>query len=184
MPPCKVINVRPVLDFSALEPGSRAAGAIRLAARDLDLEGAYRARVRLTGPVAMADEEFATVRHGALRDTAGTIVMVLVILWLALGSGKLIAAVFLLAATAALGLMMVDALNPISIAFAVLFVGLGVDFGIQFTVRYRAERHELADLGKCAARDRSEDRSPADPRRGRRRGRLSFVHTDGLPRHF
>ncbi|MGZ8387891.1 MAG: hopanoid transporter HpnN [Rhodoplanes sp.] len=154
VPPCKLINVRPVLDFSALEPGSRAAGAIRLAARDLDLEGAYRARVRLTGPVAMADEEFATVRHGALRDTAGTIVMVLVILWLALGSGKLIAAVFLnmfvgLAATAALGLMMVDALNLISIAFAVLFVGLGVDFGIQFTVRYRAERHELDDLGSA-----------------------------------
>ena len=43
--------------------------------------------------------------------------------------------------TAALGFLMVGPLNPISIAFAVLFVGLGVDFGIQFSVRYRAERH-------------------------------------------
>ena len=42
--------------------------------------------------------------------------------------------------TAAVGLLMVGALNPISIAFAVLFVGLGVDFGIQFSVRYRSER--------------------------------------------
>ena len=41
---------------------------------------------------------------------------------------------------------MVGALNPISIAFAVLFVGIGVDFGIQFSVRYRAERHEVDDL--------------------------------------
>jgi hopanoid biosynthesis associated RND transporter like protein HpnN len=48
--------------------------------------------------------------------------------------------------TAALGLKMVGSLNPISIAFAVLFVGIGVDFGIQFSVRYRAERHELDDL--------------------------------------
>ena len=48
--------------------------------------------------------------------------------------------------TAALGLMMVGALNPISVAFAVLFVGIGVDFGIQFSVRYRAERHEIDDL--------------------------------------
>ena len=38
---------------------------------------------------------------------------------------------------------MVGALNMISVAFAVLFVGLGVDFGIQFAVRYRAERHDV-----------------------------------------
>src|SRR3954469_3114809 len=42
--------------------------------------------------------------------------------------------------------MMVGTLNPISVAFAVLFVGIGVDFGIQFSVRYRSERHELDDL--------------------------------------
>src|SRR5262249_53783910 len=34
----------------------------------------------------------------------------------------------------------------ISMAFAVLFVGLGVDLGIQFGVRYRAERHARGDL--------------------------------------
>jgi len=62
-----------------------------------------------------------------------TILAVLVILWLALHSGRIILAVFLalmagLAITAALGLMMVGAFNLISVAFAVLFVGLGVDF--------------------------------------------------------
>ena len=45
------------------------------------------------------------------------------------------------AVTAALGLALVGALNPISMAFAVLFVGIGVDFGIQVAVRYRRERH-------------------------------------------
>ena len=48
--------------------------------------------------------------------------------------------------TAALGLAMVGAFNLISVYFAVLFVGIGVDFGIQFSVRYRAERHEIDDL--------------------------------------
>jgi hopanoid biosynthesis associated RND transporter like protein HpnN len=147
----RLIKIRPVLDYSALEPGGRGAAAIRAAAHDLDLASEYHARVRLTGPVAMSDEEFSTIRDGALRDIAVTIVVVFGILWLALRSGKLIAAVFLnmivgLTVTAALGLMMVDALNPISIAFAVLFIGLGVDFGIQFAVRYRAERHENNDL--------------------------------------
>jgi uncharacterized protein len=51
--------------------------------------------------------------------------------------------------TAALGVAMVGAFNLISIAFFVLFVGLGVDFGIQFSVRYRSERHEQPD---CASR--------------------------------
>ena len=46
---------------------------------------------------------------------------------------------------------MVGALNPISIAFAVLFVGIGVDFGIQFSVRYRAERYEVNNLRMALA---------------------------------
>jgi hopanoid biosynthesis associated RND transporter like protein HpnN len=48
--------------------------------------------------------------------------------------------------TAALGLAMVKELNPISVAFAALFVGLGIDFGIQFSVRYRADRYEQPTL--------------------------------------
>ena len=54
-----------------------------------------------------------------------------------------------LSVTAALGLVMVGALNLISVAFAVLFVGLGVDFGLQFSVRYRQERFKEPDLRKA-----------------------------------
>jgi hopanoid biosynthesis associated RND transporter like protein HpnN len=145
------IDVRPVLDYSALQPGLVASDAIRAAASDLKLGSVYGARVRLTGPVAMADDEFGTVQEGAVTNGIATIVVVLIILWLALKSGRIILSVFLnlvvgLTITAALGLMMVGALNLISVAFAVLFVGLGVDFGIQFAVRYRSERHENGDL--------------------------------------
>ncbi|MGB8155051.1 MAG: MMPL family transporter [Pseudolabrys sp.] len=147
----RLIEVRPVLDFSALQPGQASSNAIRQAASDLQLAQKYQARVRLTGSVPMADEEFATVQHGALVNAIATIIIVLTILWLALKSARLIVAVFInlfvgLAITAALGLMMVGALNMISVAFAVLFVGLGVDFGIQFSVRYRAERHDKPEL--------------------------------------
>jgi hopanoid biosynthesis associated RND transporter like protein HpnN len=91
-----------------------------------------------------------------LVNTIGTVVIVLVILWLALQSVRIIVAVFInlfigLAITAALGLMMVGALNMISVAFAVLFVGLGVDFGIQFSVRYRAERRDVPKLRPALA---------------------------------
>jgi len=147
----RFIEIRPVLDYAALMPGKVATDAIRQAAADLDIGTKYGARVRLTGPVAIADEEYATLEEGAYVNTAVTIVVVLIILWLALRSFGIILAVATsllvgLSITAAIGLAIVGALNLISVAFAVLFIGLGVDFGIQFSVRYRAERHEVDDL--------------------------------------
>ena len=145
------IEFKPILDFKALEPGKDATDAIRQAASDLNLAGEYGARVRLTGPVPIANEEFATVQDGAIVNGIGTVLVVLLILWMALHSAKIISAVFLnlfigLSITTAVGLWMVGSLNLLSIAFAVLFVGLGVDFGIQFSVRYRSERFKSDDL--------------------------------------
>ena len=145
------IEFKPVLDYNALEPGKDATDAIRQAARDLNLAGEYGARVRLTGPVPISNEEYATVQEGAIVNGIGTILVVLVILWMALHSSKIISAVFLnlfigLSLTTAVGLMMVGSLNLLSIAFAVLFIGLGVDFGIQYSVRYRSERFKSNDL--------------------------------------
>ena len=147
----RFIQIRPILDFASLEPGSKATHAIRQAGANLDLAAHDGARVRLTGPVPIEDEEFATLSNGLLPNTIATVAVVMLILWLALKSLRIIVAVVItifvgLAATAALGLWLVTAFNPISIAFAVLFVGIGVDFGIQYSVRYRAERYELDDL--------------------------------------
>jgi len=145
------IEIKPIIDYSALEPGKGATDAIRQAAADLKFPTEYHARVRLTGPVPIANEEYATVQDGAITNGIGTVVIVLVILWMALHSGKIIFAVFVnlfigLAITTAVGLMMVGSLNLLSIAFAVLFIGLGVDFGIQFSVRYRSERFKNDNL--------------------------------------
>jgi uncharacterized protein len=145
------IEFKPKLDYSELEPGKGATDAIRQAATDLNFAGQYSARVRLTGPVPIANEEYSTVQDGAILNGVATVLIVLVILWMALHSGKIIFAVFVnlfigLSLTTAVGLMMVGSLNLLSIAFAVLFVGLGVDFGIQFSVRYRSERFKNEDL--------------------------------------
>ena len=148
------IEFKPVLDYKSLQPGKAASDAIRQAAVDLDIAGKYHAKVRLTGPVPIANEEFATVQEGAVVNGIGTVIVVLVILWMALHSAKIIFAVFVnlfigLAITTAVGLMMVGSLNLLSIAFAVLFVGLGVDFGIQFSVRYRSERFKNDNLSEA-----------------------------------
>src|ERR1700742_3499787 len=145
------IEIQPKLNFRALQPGQAATDGIRQAASALDLHNKYGATVELTGQVPMNDDQFAVIRHSAVRDTLTAVFGVLIVLWLALRSWKIIAAVFFslmvgLAVTAALGLAMVGAFNLISIAFFVLFVGLGVDFGIQFSVRYRSERLDHPDL--------------------------------------
>jgi hopanoid biosynthesis associated RND transporter like protein HpnN len=155
------IEFKPVIDYSALEPGKDATDAIRKAAVDLDFAGKYQARVRLTGPVPIANEEYATVQEGAIFNGIGTVIVVLIILWLALHSAKIIFAVFVnlfvgLSITTAVGLLLVGSLNLLSVAFAVLFIGLGVDFGIQFSVRYRSERFKndnlVEALGEAARR--------------------------------
>ena len=151
------IEVQPVLDFSSLQPGHKAAEAIFRAAKDLGLTERFGADVQLTGSVPLNDQQFSVIQQSSLRDTLAALFGTLIILWIALRSWKIIAAVFLsviagLALTAALGLLIVGAFNLLSVAFFVLFVGLGVDFGIQFSIRYRAERHECQDLPEALRR--------------------------------
>ena len=99
----------------------------------------------------------------------------------------MIAAVFItlfvgLAITAALGLMMVGALNMISVAFMVLFVGLGVDFGVQFGVKYREERNRDDRLSAALDAHRAQHRRAADARGRRGRAELLLVPADRLSR--
>jgi hopanoid biosynthesis associated RND transporter like protein HpnN len=158
-----LVEVRPVLDFSELLPGAPSSAAIRSAATGLRLAERYGAAIALTGPVPLSDDEFASLQEGSPLATAMPVVVVLVLLWRALRSGKSVLAVVLtmiggLALTAALGLMMVGELNLISVAFAILFVGLGIDFGIQFGMRFRefrlhrgSARHALVGAGRSIA---------------------------------
>jgi uncharacterized protein len=148
------ILVQPALDFGALQPGARAVAAIRQAVAETGFASDPRVRVRLTGPVPLADEEFATLAEGAALNSLITMLVVVLLLWLALRSGRLILAILGsllvgMAVTAAFGLFVFGAFNLISVAFAVLFIGLGVDFGIQFCVCYRAKRHLHNDLQRA-----------------------------------
>ena len=147
----RFVNIQPVLDFDDLQPGRKATTVIRETASRLGLTPERGVTIRLTGSVALSDEEFSTVADGAALNGVVTLLLVVFVLWLALKRARIILAVLVslvigLTVTAAVGLWMVGALNLISVAFAVLFVGLGVDFGIQFSVRYRAERHASLDL--------------------------------------
>jgi hypothetical protein len=91
----RFILVQPVLDYSALRPGERASTAIRLAALELGQDVDPRIRIRLTGPVPLADEEFGTLAEGALVNASAMMLAIVVLLWIALRSLRLVAAILL-----------------------------------------------------------------------------------------
>ncbi|MFI4936418.1 MAG: MMPL family transporter [Caulobacterales bacterium] len=140
----RIVLVNPKLDYSQLRPGAAASEAIRLAAAGLGLDAAHGVTVRLTGPTPLQDEEFGTLAERALPIAIVALAAIVLMLWLAVRSARIIAAILIttlvgLVLAAAWGLMVFHTFNVISIAFIPLFVGLGIDFGIQFSVRYRAE---------------------------------------------
>jgi hopanoid biosynthesis associated RND transporter like protein HpnN len=147
----RFLAIEPVLDFGKIQPGRAATDAITRTVSALGLESEQGVRVRQTGQIPITDDELGTVTQNAGINSAATLVAVLVILWMALGSLRIILAVLVslfagLSVAIAAGLVLVGTFNPISVTFFVLFVGLGVDFGIQFSVRYRAERHDDPNL--------------------------------------
>lgn len=165
LPKRRLILVQPVLDHAALMAGENAADSVTRTARELKLDEAHGVRVRLTGEVPLADEEFAT-----LQENIGAVAMVmlsamLLTLWLATRSVKLVTAIMVaiiagLIVTAAVGLLAVGRFNLISVAFIPLFVGLGVDFGIQICVRFNAERPDSADAADALKKAASELGAP------------------------
>ncbi|MBV8654142.1 MAG: MMPL family transporter [Alphaproteobacteria bacterium] len=141
----RIVLLQPKLDNSVLTPGGPARDAIRAATRDLHLDAEHGVRVRLTGSVLLADDEFATLTQHVVPMTAAMIAGVLLMLWCAVGSVRIIACIIAttllgLVLASGLGLLVVGRFNLISVAFIPLFTGLGIDFAIQFGVRYRAER--------------------------------------------
>ena len=141
----KFVLLQPRLDHTTLEPGGAATRAIREAASSLEFVRSGDARVRITGSVALADEEFASVAEGAVAGLAGSTLLITLWLFLAVHTWRLIAAILM---TLGLGLMLtllfaaaaVGTLNLVSVGFGILFVGIAVDFAIQFSVRYREMR--------------------------------------------
>jgi hopanoid biosynthesis associated RND transporter like protein HpnN len=147
----RIVLIKPVIDFSALQPGYEAIQLVRNTAKKLGLTPEEGVRLRLTGQTPLADEEFATVAENTGLNISLTLLVVTLILFAALRSPKLILAVLAtllagLCVTSGVGIALIGRFNLISVAFAVLFIGLGVDFGIQFATRYREERHRDDDL--------------------------------------
>ncbi|MGE5238897.1 MAG: MMPL family transporter [Chloroflexota bacterium] len=137
------IILQPRVADASLSAGNVPLETVREVARQLGYNKPGTAQVRITGDFALAYENLLEVRDSTGIATAASLVLVALILFVGLYcSGRLIFSSLVtlimgLIWSTAFALATVGSLNMISITFAVLFIGLGIDYSIQFCLRYR-----------------------------------------------
>ena len=152
------ILTQPKLDYAGFFPATPAIGSIRGAYDELGIAASPGAELRLTGATMLAHEEMLSVMKGTETAILLALCLVTVIMVTGLSSLKLalvtvISLVTGLAYTAAFAIATVGELNLISVAFAVLYIGLGVDFAIHYCLRYR--EHLIDGADRSAALDQT-----------------------------
>ncbi|MDP6978687.1 MAG: MMPL family transporter [Myxococcota bacterium] len=136
----RVVLAHPVLDFADALPARAPLAALREAASEVraDHDGVV---IRVTGNPALVYEETLSIVWDIGVSGVFCLLLVTGILMIALRSGALVGAVVTtlltgLVWTAGFAAVAVGNLNVISVAAGVLFLGLGVDFGLHLGMRY------------------------------------------------
>lgn len=137
----------PKRDFSSFEPSEAAITKIRQSLNSLPLIQNGDAQAFITGEAKLSDEEFSTVAQGMVWGLFLSLALVTTWLFFAVRSLRFIIPILLtliagLLLTTGFAALAVGTLNLISVAFAILFVGIAVDFAIQYGVRFRSQSLE------------------------------------------
>jgi hopanoid biosynthesis associated RND transporter like protein HpnN len=155
----RYLLVQPMIDFQKLRPAETSLLALREILEELGFDGRSGVRVRATGVFPLSYEEMEHLNQQTTRAGAASFVLVGIILLAGLGSPRLVGASLLtllvgLALTAGFAAVSIGHLNLISVAFAVLFIGLSIDFAIHICMRFRemlSRGHDRDDALRRAA---------------------------------
>ncbi|MEM7740619.1 MAG: MMPL family transporter [Pseudomonadota bacterium] len=139
-----LFTLQPVLDYSRLRPAQGVKDAILEEADAVRAETGLSAMVMITGDPVLRSEELEAVSRGIGWAFALSGVLVAILLFVALSSKLMVTACLLsiilsVVLTAGVAVTLFEELNLISVAFAVLMVGLGADFSIHLLVHLRSE---------------------------------------------
>ncbi len=143
-PAQRFVIIQPAMNYHSLQPAEAAIRTLRAGLQVLHINKAHGVDVGVTGGAVLDAEQLNTVSQGAGESLALTLGLEIILLSIALRSLKLVTGVLIglisgIILTTAWALFFIGPFNLISVAFAILFIGLGVDFGIQFCLRYREE---------------------------------------------
>lgn len=144
----RFVIARPIMDYNKLYPAKNAIKAIKAFSNTPGIKDEEGLSIRMTGGVVLDHDNLVSVQKGIGFSTALSLFLVAVILSIGLRSARLVFASLVtlvvgLIWTMGFAFLAIGSLNMISVAFAVLFIGLGIDYCIQFTLKYR----ELVEEG-------------------------------------
>lgn len=145
IPTRRVIVVDPYLDYKKILVAAATIDAIDDAILELGLDQAAGVQIRLTGNPALNHEEMLGLAWDIGGGGVFCFLLVAGFLYFSFRSWRLVIASLTtllvgLIWTAAFAAVTIGELNMISIAFAILFIGLGVDFAIHFGMAFASER--------------------------------------------
>lgn len=142
----RLIIAKPHLNFEQLMPAEPAMTYLRGLAKELatlypDINLSF------TGEVPLEHEELETVSRGMVISSLASLLLVLGSLWIGFRSLRLLFVTFIalivgLVVTTGFAAVTIGHLNLISVAFAVLYIGLGVDYATHFCLRYQEYRQQ------------------------------------------
>ncbi|MGZ8159250.1 MAG: MMPL family transporter [Methylobacter sp.] len=136
-----IVIAKPKMHFNEMLPADVALSSAREISRAI-MAGNPSISIRMTGETALEHEELESVTKGATFSGLLSLVLVFGVQWIGLRSVRLLITTYIvlvmgLILTAGFAAVTVGHLNVISIAFASLYIGLGVDYAIHICLHYR-----------------------------------------------
>ncbi|RUM42693.1 MAG: hopanoid biosynthesis-associated RND transporter HpnN [Desulfocapsa sp.] len=136
------IILQPIMDYKVINPAKKGIIQIREAAQELQLDKEHGVTISITGKPVISYADLRSVRTDIGIASLVSFVLVAIILYLGLGSIRLVFASLTtlmagLVWTIGFAILLVGRLNMISVTFVVLFIGLGIDYSIQICLRYK-----------------------------------------------
>ena len=136
-----LVSAKPKLDFQELLPAEQAINAARKIAQRIQAQNPG-VSIRMTGEKALEQEEMKNLSEDTTVAGLISLLLVCITLYTGLRSVKLMIDTFItliigLILTAGFAAYTIGHLNILSVAFAVIFIGLAVDFAIHICLRYQ-----------------------------------------------
>lgn len=137
----RIVIAKPQMHFHSMMPVEAAINKARELSQQL-MVNTSGSTIRITGDIALQHEELEDISDGAIFSGIGSFLLVFLILLRCLRSVKLLLATLIslligLTLTAGFAALAIGHLNIISVSFAALYIGLGVDFAIHMNLHYR-----------------------------------------------
>ncbi len=136
-----IVIAKPKMHFNEMLPADVALSAAREISHAMMTENPS-INIRMTGETALEHEELESVTKGATLSGLLSLILVFGVQWIGLRSVRLLITTYIvlvmgLIFTAGFAAITVGHLNVISIAFASLYIGLGVDYAVHICLHYR-----------------------------------------------